>query len=394
MTEHTIYVFAKSGVTITHANGSATNQTDIIGNALNGDAFSWENPHDLTIVMPSTKVAITFSDKDGTLSDDPFAGSNVTDQFLSEPVTINGETFNPSEETVRWKGNPPVNVENEYEVTLYDDSGTAYRMVGISITQGYTTKVVGVMFDGATPPPGTQLHYIQGVSSYSGSGQSMTIPEEVVCFVAGTRIDTPDGQRAVETLVAGDLVLTVDHGPQPLRWVGRSLACGLGRLAPVRIASENGRDLFVSPNHRVLVRSGGVELHFGHPEVLVPAKALIDGVTVREAPMRRAVYYHLLFDRHELVYSEAILTESLFTGAIALSAIGAAAREELETVMPGLATGGQTLCRPTLTPGEAQLLLASTKPGERGIRPGSDLCSMIARATFAHEFSGCLAKNA
>lgn len=358
-TEHTIYVFAKSGVTITHADGSATNQGDIIGNALNGDAFSWENPNDLTIVMPSTRVGITFTDKDGSLTDDPFAGSTVHDQFLSEPLSINGETYEPSDEHVRWKGDPPVNVENEYEVTLYDDSGTAYRMVGVSITEGYTSTVVGVMFDGPTPPPGTELHYIQGVSSYSGSGQSMTIVDEVVCFLTGTHIDTPAGPRAVESLAAGDLVQTVDHGPQPLRWIGKSVACGLGRLAPVRFQSENGRDLFVSPNHRVLVRSGEVELHFGYPEALVPAKALIDGVSVRSAPMRRAVYYHLLFDRHELIYSEAMVTESLFTGAIALSAIGATAREELEAIMPGLARGPQTLCRPALNPGEAQLLRGS-----------------------------------
>ncbi len=63
-------------------------------------------------------------------------------------MTIDGATYTPSGETVRWKAPPSVNVENEYEVTLYDDEGTAYRMVGVSITQGYATTVEGVTFEG------------------------------------------------------------------------------------------------------------------------------------------------------------------------------------------------------------------------------------------------------
>lgn len=39
----------------------------------------------------------------------------------------------------------------------------------------------------------------------------------VPCFVLGTRIATPDGEVPVEDLVPGNLVLTADHGPQPLR---------------------------------------------------------------------------------------------------------------------------------------------------------------------------------
>ena len=31
-------------------------------------------------------------------------------------------------------------------------------------------------------------------------------------------IDTPDGPQAVETLILGDLGMTLDHGPQPIRW--------------------------------------------------------------------------------------------------------------------------------------------------------------------------------
>ena len=85
-------------------------------------------------------------------------------------------------------------------------------------------------------------------------------------------------------------VLTLDNGARPIRWIGRRTVCGLGRLAPVRIGAGvlgNRRDLYLSPNHRVLLRSGAAELCFGSHEVLVPAKALVDGGAIRRVPMLR-----------------------------------------------------------------------------------------------------------
>lgn len=362
MTERTIHVFAKSGMTIMRDSGAPCNQSDIVGNALNGDAFSWENPTDLSLTFPSQKVAITFDDKDGYLTDDPFAGSTVHDQQLTEATTINGKTYQPSDEHVRWKENPPVNIENEYEVTLFDAAGNCYRMVGVSITQGYNTEVVGVMFEGPEPPPGTVLHYKQGISQYS-SGQSMEITDAastfqvVVCFLEGTLIDTPEGPRQIETLAVGDRVLTLDDGPQPLRWTGRFEAFGRGALAPIRIAKGtfgNRRDLLVSPNHRMLLRSPAAELHFGHSEVLVPAKALVDGERVRPVPMRRVVYHHLLLDHHAAVFAESIASETLFLGDITLSIVGTAAQADLRENFPHLMS--MTLCRSGLTPAETQVI--------------------------------------
>lgn len=62
-----------------------------------------------------------------------------------------------------------------------------------------------------------------------------------VCFLAGTLIATPSGEVPVETLRAGDLVLTRDHGPQPLVWATSSRITpeAIDRapdLRPIRIA--------------------------------------------------------------------------------------------------------------------------------------------------------------
>ncbi len=359
MVERTIHILAKSDISVVRdLNGKSADNT--IGDALNGDAFAWENPSDLSLTFSGATTAISFDDADGLLKDDPFSGNRVIDQQLTEPVTINGTTYTPSTETIRWKDDPPpVNVEAEYKVTLYDDSGTAYQMVGVSITEGYSTSVVGVMFDGPAPPAGTTLHYIQGVSSYTGTGQSIVIPDDVPCFLAGTLIETPSGPRPIETLHVGAQVLTLDRGVQTIRWIGCSSVCGLGELAPVRIkagALGNHRDLYLSPQHRVLLRSTLAELYFGQCDVLVPAISLVDGDRVRQSPMRRATYVHLALDTHSMIYSEGIATETLFPGAMALNALSPAARRELCAVFPDFEASSHQLCRLGLSMKEARYL--------------------------------------
>ena len=42
----------------------------------------------------------------------------------------------------------------------------------------------------------------------------------LLCFALGTWITTPNGQIPIEELAAGDMVVTMDHGPQPIRWIG------------------------------------------------------------------------------------------------------------------------------------------------------------------------------
>lgn len=367
MPEQTIYVFAKTAVTITRVNGSSTNQSDVIGNALNGNAFSWENPHNLALTFGSSTTAITFDDADGVLSDDPFSGATVTDQRLTAPVTINGTTYSPSPGTIRWASPASVNVENEYEVTLFDSAGAVFRMVGVSITQGYTTTVVGVMFDGPAPAPGTTLYYRQGVSTYGGSSQTVTIPPPVTCFLAGTLIETPRGPGPIEDLRPGGRVLTLDSGYRTIRWIGRSQVDGTRDLAPVRIAAGalgNRRDLFVSPNHRMLLRSAAAELNFASRDVLVAAKFLVNGTTLHPAPRRKARYLHLLLDRHELVFAEGLASETLFTGPAALEALGPAARQELSSVVLKHGPVPQCLSRPSLTRSEAAVLGRCMSPAD------------------------------
>ncbi len=171
---------------------------------------------------------------------------------------------------------------------------------------------------------------------------------DVPCFSAGTLIATPDGDVAIETLSAGDKVVTLDHGPQPIRWIGaraldRSEFALNPKLRPIRIAAGSlgsnlpRRDLLVSPQHRMLIRSSIAVRMFESEEVLVPAHKLvgIPGVTVEETA-QSVVYFHILFDRHEIVLAEGAPSESLFTGKQALKGMQPEALAEIVALFPEL----------------------------------------------------------
>ncbi|AWZ18837.1 type I secretion target repeat protein [Roseovarius sp. TM1035] len=187
--------------------------------------------------------------------------------------------------------------------------------------------------------------------------------ENIICFTPGIRLLTPHGERAVESLRAGDLVITRDHGPQAIRWIGRRTVPGIGRFAPVRVAAhvlDGGRaPLLVSPQHRFLFTGYKAELLFGCDEVLIAARHMVDGLAVTQEDQATVTYIHVMFDRHEVIYAEGAATESFHAGDIGISAITDQAREEMFAIFPELRSNpnayGDT-ARPCLKRHEARLL--------------------------------------
>jgi hypothetical protein len=83
------------------------------------------------------------------------------------------------------------------------------------------------------------------------SRQQAGPPPCPICLALGTRIATPDGERAVEDLRAGDVVWTVDaNGARvsaPLIAVGSTPVPATHVV--VRLALDDGRLVLVSPGH-------------------------------------------------------------------------------------------------------------------------------------------------
>ena len=160
-----------------------------------------------------------------------------------------------------------------------------------------------------------------------------------ICFAKGTRILTPKGAIPIEELAAGDAVLTADGPPQAIRWIGSSVFTAQGRYAPVRISKHalgNPRDLWVSQEHRILIEDWKCELLFGEPQVLVAAKALANREGVDIVETESVEYFHLFFDRHEIVFAEGIACESLYPGNVGLNSLSELAREEIFSLCPDL----------------------------------------------------------
>ncbi|WP_233253536.1 Hint domain-containing protein [Paracoccus binzhouensis] len=251
-----------------------------------------------------------------------------------------------------------------YRGTVTYMDGTGASDVQLRVLQDTDGNLVLV-----PPPASASQAEIDGVTSKAI--QSITITDYVtsdfnaldttrygledapafVCFRHGTLILTERGPVPVEDLRAGDMVVTRDHGPQPLRWIGSkhvdsALLQAFETLRPVRIragalgAGLPGRDLYVSQQHRILVSSKIAERVCGAPEVLVAAKHLtgVEGIELVD-DCEALTYYHLLFDRHEIVCSEGAQTESLFTGPEALKSVSPAARAEILALFPELLSG-------------------------------------------------------
>ncbi|MGD9916433.1 MAG: Hint domain-containing protein [Paenirhodobacter sp.] len=190
---------------------------------------------------------------------------------------------------------------------------------------GVTHTITGVTFylaDGRavfTPTDGSILHNASFVSSSYVTSATQTPVSSLgpPCFVAGTRILTPAGERPVEWLRPGDEVVTQDAGARPILWVGSRSVAGTGAGAPVRFAPGavgNRRALLVSQQHRMLVTGWQAELHCGASEVLVAAKHLVNGTTIRLMPCATVSYHHLMLDAHHLLTAEGAASESFFPG--------------------------------------------------------------------------------
>ena len=131
------------------------------------------------------------------------------------------------------------------------------------------------------------------------------------CYLRGTKVLTDTGERAVEDLVIGDCLITISGRSRAVRWIGmRSYAgrllAGNPALRPVRIKAgaltpfAPKRDLLVSPAHAMLLDG-----------VLIPAQALVDGISiVVETGLQQVDYFHLELDTHDVIWAEGAPSET------------------------------------------------------------------------------------
>jgi hypothetical protein len=263
---------------------------------------------------------------------------------IQQSFTVGGKVNATLSFDMALRANVSATVGEGFRVDILGSGGVVQSQIYLPTVNVWQTVSLSVPIDAA----GTYTVRFTELGPNNSFGAVIDNVSLLICFTAGTLIDTPEGPRRVEDLRPGDLVLTLDEGPQPVRWVGqrrvtRQEMLRDPRLCPVRIAAgafgpaQPARDLSVSRQHRILRSGWACELHFAEPEVLVPAHRLVDGRRVRqEVPAGDVTYVHFLCDRHQIVTAEGLASETFYPSALSLSGVEAQARAELFLIFPEL----------------------------------------------------------
>ncbi|WP_106358604.1 Hint domain-containing protein [Yoonia maritima] len=286
-----------------------------------------------------------------TLNNNSWQAVNIIDDNANFQDSSNGQTLDGAQtyDGVAYAGGE--RVEAEYGLTLQDPDGNTYFVRGFNINEAgggasYAT-VEGLAFVGGVggfPPVGVPLTV---VSSQEGPSNPYTALASPPCFTRGCRLETPFGLTAVEDIKVGDLVSTLDDGPQIVRWVGvkRLPAAALAttpKFRPVLVKKDGfgpgqpNCDILLSPQHRILITGWRAELLFGEDEILVPAiKLLNDQAIVSKHCLEGVEYYHVMFDQHQIVRCDGLWTESYLPNVAEVDAIET--QKEVVALFPELA---------------------------------------------------------
>ncbi len=250
--------------------------------------------------------------------------------------------------------NGEVGDDNDQDANIYDMDGNllhtgqvyAEKVDVYVAADGTTIEVTRVEINGVhvgdlvnTPlEPGVDYTYSHSYNVHTGAADDPNTSEnearadtrteyseftDVPCFVSGTMLDTAEGPMPVDWIGVGDRVRTLDRSWQVVRWRGhRAFRAAPDMPAPIEITpgalgpGVPQEVLRLSPQHRIMVSGPICELYFGAPEVFVAAKHLLHWPGIRQVkPDPDHAYYHLLFDHHEVLFSDGVTLESLFLGA-------------------------------------------------------------------------------
>ncbi len=254
------------------------------------------------------------------------------------------------------------------------DGRATYRLIPAG--EGRLLTVTGPL-----PPRDTDLVVIERMAEPDDPARLPGAGSGLICFAAGTLLDTPDGPRRVEAIAPGDRLATRDSGAQEVIWTGRQHLSGARlfamphlrpmRLRPGALAGDRpAGDLIVSPEHRLLLRGAAARDLFSEEEVLVAARDLVDGHAVRVAAgLREVTYIHLLTARHEIVRANGVECETFHPASADLTLIAPGERAALAAIAPGVdedpfAYGG--FARRSLSASEAAILRHAGADGAFG----------------------------
>lgn len=288
-------------------------------------------------------------------NENTYLGSGNTSNFVAEmdghtgQTTVMEQTFTVDgpittdvtfDAALRSTGVGGTSGVDGFTIEVLDSSGSVIATMDVLPT---TNTLTGYTLPVTFPDAGDYTLRLTELGDDNSIGVVVDDVSLLTCFTRGTMIETANGEKLIEELQTGDLVRTMDHGFQPIRWVGSSKRAAYGEMAPILIrkgALGNTRDLMVSPQHRMLLSGWQAELLFGTAQMLASARSLINDQTVLRVEGGEVEYFHILFEQHEIIFAEGAPSESFQPDAKVIAGIDQAARDEILALFPHLAKEG------------------------------------------------------
>lgn len=166
-------------------------------------------------------------------------------------------------------------------------------------------------------------------------------------FARGTLISTVTGPVAVEDLLPGDQIETVDGSTQDVIWIGStsfvpaqtlpdSTLTGLIRIVADGYGTASSlSDLMLGPAARVLQTRSALEQSIGVTSVLTPARDLEDGHgVIRITPPSPVRLFHIRLRKHSAIYASGRPVETYHPGRGALDHLGDNMRSLFMSLFP------------------------------------------------------------
>ncbi|GBR44829.1 Hint domain-containing protein [Gluconobacter roseus] len=236
-----------------------------------------------------TPSQLVFSDYQQTVQ------TPITGYDANSVITIEKGNYTPVSATFT------KNAGSNYTLTITTNPGgnnITLTNVSFGPNSGVGTPSIVTNADGS-------WSVVNGATGYNGQ----------ICYLAGTMILTPDGERAIETLTAGDQITVHENGAtrtQTILRVGHAHATtgttGHADMdaVPVRIragALADGvpsRDLLITPEHCMMLENS-----------FIPVRMLVNGMSiVYDHAITEYDYYHVETERHSVLVANGALSES------------------------------------------------------------------------------------
>lgn len=199
---------------------------------------------------------------------------------------------------------------------ISDGSVDGSTAVGDTLHWSLASNValVGTTANGVALQYGSYTFLVSNTSYSIGNNVTVnTTDPYIYCFLQGTQILTPQGERNIESLKMGDKVLTADGRAVNIRWMGfQTIHNRIGtseHREPVKISAHAlgqglpHTDLYVTGSHAIVMNN-----------MLINASVLCNDNTIHYVPLRDMpesfTYWHIETDEHEAIIANGLAAET------------------------------------------------------------------------------------